>query len=59
MEELSHQVIGGDREEEITFEGNQGEHSEEHQSGSDPIGALLSQATPADPRTSTEPRRGK
>ena len=59
VEESSGQVIGGDREEEITFERNQGEHSEEHQSGSEPLSALLSQATQAEPRTSTEPRRGK
>ena len=37
VEELSGQVIGSDREEEITFEGKQGECSEEHQSGSDPL----------------------
>ena len=59
VEESSGQVIGGDREEEITFEENQGEHSEEHQSGSEALSALLSQATPAEPRTSTELRKGK
>jgi hypothetical protein len=58
-EKSSGQVIGGDREKEITFEGNQGEHSEEHQSGSEALSALRSQATQADPRTSTELRRGK
>ena len=58
-EESSGQVTGGDREEEITFEGNQGGHSEEHQSESELLSALLSQATQADPRMSTELRRGK
>ena len=59
VEESSGQVIGGDREEEITFEGNQWECSEEHQSESEALSALLSQTTQADPRATSELRKGK